>query len=58
MCSDLNGTNCSVAIPSGPGVSDADYAVYISAKEFIGCRLGFLAFSQICHHERGLDRSD
>ena len=58
MCAHLNGTDCSLAIPDGPGVPDADYAVYISANESIGCTGSILGLSHNCYHERGLERSD
>ena len=58
-CIECNGdaSNCMVITPDGPGVSNADMIMYVSAFPDPPCGTGTIAFAGACSIENTLDRS-
>ena len=53
-CDTFGSTNCSTEGEDGPGVADADFVVYVAARDF-RCE-GVLAFAGPCFEDKSTDR--
>ena len=54
-CDTFGSTSCSTEGEDGPGVADADFVVYVAARDF-NCVGNTLAYAAHCFQDRSTDR--
>ena len=54
-CDTFGSTNCSTDGEDGPGVADADFVIYVAARDF-RCAGATLAFAAPCFLDKSTDR--